>query len=185
MSDTAPGVSDVLNPPAPVTPEAASAKMAELDASPEFKERLKNGDISAYAQREELWRLAHGMPAKPQPAVNEIDVLTQMAGRELAETQSRAESLRRDGLSEIQIYQYLNGRPIPMAERQAAERQLVRLKADKSFQQRLRDKDPSAIYEWRRTHVNLSMPTVSNSVDGTLQPEIVAWQRAHANTEPK
>jgi len=185
MSEATPGVSDVLNPPAPTDPQAAALRMAEMDASPAFKERVKNGDISAYAEREQLWRVAHGMTPKPVAAVNTDDVFSQMGAAALAQTQARAESLRNDGLSERQIYEYLSGRPIPLVEYQDAQRQLARLRTDKAFQQRLRDKDPSAIYEWRRTHVNISMRTVSNSVDGTLQPEIAAWESAHANTKPK
>jgi hypothetical protein len=180
-----PGVSEIINPPAPTTPEAAATRMAEMDADPAFRDRVKNGDTAAYAEREKLWRVAHGMTPEPRPAVNEIDVLTQMGGRTLAETQARAESLRNDGLSELAIYEYLNGRPVPLAEHQAAQREIARFKTDKAFQQRLRDKDPRAIFEYRRAHINVAMPVVSNSVDGQLQPEIAAWERAHATTKPK
>ena len=159
--------------------------MAALDASPEFQARVKAGDATAFAERTKLWRIAHNMTPEPAAPVNTIDVLSEMSGRALAETQARAESMRRDGLSDLAIYEFLNGRPVPLAEHQAAQRQLARLKADKAFLQRLRDGDPDARREYRRVHLNISMPVVENSVDGQLQPSIAAWEKAHANTKPK
>jgi hypothetical protein len=125
------------------------------------------------------------MPAKPVAPVNEIDVLTEMSGRVLAENQAHAESLRNDGLSELAIYEYMNGRPIPLAEFQEAQRQLSRLKQDRGFLQKLRDGDAAAKREWRRVHLNISMPVVSNSVDGTLQPARARWETVHKDRKPK
>jgi D-serine deaminase-like pyridoxal phosphate-dependent protein len=48
------GVSDILNPPAPTTPEAAAQRLAELDASPDFLARVKSGDTAAFQERGKL-----------------------------------------------------------------------------------------------------------------------------------
>jgi len=69
-----------------------------------------------------------------------------MGDRAIAEFESRAESLRADGLSKLAIYEYLNGRPVPLAEHQEAQRQLARLKSDKAFLQRLNDGNPQSGY---------------------------------------
>jgi len=199
MTEGLPTIPDTRNPPPP-TPEGGPwvqyngqvttandvlAKMAELDADPKFQERVKDGDAKAFEERGALWRIAHGMTPTPQAAVNTADVFGEMNARALAETESRAESLRADGISEVGIYEYLNGRPVPLAEHQEAQRQLARLKADKGFQRKLRDNDMDARREWRRVHLNISMPVVSNSVDGKLQPEIAAWEAAHKDRKPK
>lgn len=171
-----PGASEITPPP---------ATRAALMADPAFNERVKNGDAKAFEQFNEAWRIEHGMPAKPQPAVNEIDVLTQMAGGELARTESQAEDLRALGFTETAIFEHLNRRPIPLAEHQDAQRRLASLKANKEFLQRLRDKDPNALRDYRLAHIHISMPVVANSTDGQLQPEIAAWERAHAERKPK
>jgi hypothetical protein len=123
-----PGASNILSPPAPVSPEAAAARMAELDATPAFQERVKAGDAKAFEERTELWRIAHGLPAKPQVAINEVDILTQMGGRAVAGVKQQADDLRSLGFSELAIYEHLNRRPIPLAEHQDAQRKLAQLK---------------------------------------------------------
>jgi len=179
MTDAAiPSASDVLNAPPPVaTPES-------LTADPAFMARAKEGDVKAFDEYNRAWRISRGMSPEPVSTVNEIDVLTQMGDRAIAEFESRAESLRADGLSELAIYEYLNGRPVPLAEHQEAQRQLARLKSDKAFLQRLNDGNPDARREWRRVHLNISMPVVHNSTDGKLQPEIAAWEAAHKSRKP-
>jgi hypothetical protein len=172
MTET-PGATNVMSQPIEsLSPTDAQARRDALTADPAFQERIKQRDASAFDEAGKLWRIAHGMPLEPTPPVNAVDVMTESIGRALQEVQTRADGLRNDGFSEVQIYEYLNGRPIPLRERQDAERALASLKRDRAFQQRLNDADPTARYEWRRVHVNLSMPV------GT-QEQIRQWERAH------
>jgi hypothetical protein len=89
------------------------------------------------------------------------------------------------GFTEVAIYEHINRRPIPLQEHQDAQRRLATLKADKAFRQRLADKDPAALRDWRLAHIHITMPVVANSTDGQLQPEIAAWENAHAGRKPK
>jgi hypothetical protein len=95
-----PGATEITLPP---------ATRETLMADPAFHERVKNGDATAREQYLEAWRVEHGLPAKPAPAVNTVDVLTQMAGRALAETESQAEDLRALGFTEVAIYGLFRG----------------------------------------------------------------------------
>lgn len=159
-------------------PSDAQARRDALAADPAFQERVKLRDATAFDEATKLWRISHGMPAEPVMPVNAVDVMTESIGRALQEVQMRADGLRNDGFNETQIYEYLNGRPVPLRERQDAERALANLKRDKTFLQRLTDGDPAARYEYRRVHVNLTMPV------GTLE-QIEAWEAAHARRKPK
>lgn len=170
------GTSDILNQAQP-TPEAAAAQMEVLKQDPEFMKRATGKDPVAFSEYNKLWRIAHGMPGEPYAPINEIDVMTQSRGRELADTQTHAEGLRQVGFTETQIYEYLNGRPMPLAERQGHEREKVRLEKDKAFIQRYLDGDPDARYRMRLVHAALSMPV------GT-QEQISEWERAHAGRKP-
>lgn len=173
-----PAASDLLNPQPPATPEAAEARRQEMLRDPAFMERVGNKDAAAFDEYNRIWRQARGMTPEPVAAVNVNDVFAESNARALAQTEQHAEGLRNDGFTELQIYQYLNGRPCPLAERQQAERTLANLKADKAFQQRKADGDPAARHEWRRVHVELSMPV------GTLE-QIQQWEQAHAARAPK
>src|SRR5262249_10581395 len=138
-----------------------------------FQERVKNLDATAFAEHEKLWRVAHGLPAEKQPAVNSGDVFAEANARVLRETETRADMLRQDGFHDEAIYAVLNGRPIPLGERKWHEEELARLKRDKSWVQKYFDGDREARLQMRKHTAALTLP-VARSLS-----EIHAWQQAH------
>jgi hypothetical protein len=157
-------------------PSAAQQAQARIEAratDPQFAARVAARDPVAFAENTRDWRIAHGMTPEPVAPINTTDVMTETIGRELEDVQRRADSLRADGFNEPQIYQYLNGRPIPFREHQFHERELRVLKSDQAFVQRFLAGDLSARAELRRHNAALTMRV------GTLA-EIDAWDRAHA-----
>jgi hypothetical protein len=79
-----------------------------------------------------------------------------------------------EGISEDQINQIMNGRPIPKEEKEIAQRHLAALQRDKDFVRRYLDGDRAAALEYKLTSVAArGMPV------GSLA-EIEAWERAHA-----
>jgi hypothetical protein len=158
---------------APLTPEAAADQMAVLRDDGAFQERVRKGDASAFAEHERLWRVAHGLPAEKQPAVNLGDVFAEANARALRETETRADMLRADGLSDESVYQILNGRPIPLAERRIHEQRLQQLKRDQSWVQKYLAGDPEARLQMRSHTAALTLP-VARSLD-----DIHRWEISH------
>jgi hypothetical protein len=87
-----------------------------------------------------------------------------------------------DGMDDESIYQVLNGRPMPLAERRWHEQELARLKRDQAWVQRYFDGDCEARLQMRKHTAALTLPV------GTLE-QINAWETAHgrplSKQEPK
>jgi sulfur carrier protein ThiS len=173
MSDATPGATSIFNPPAPTDAQAAADRIEALHQDAAFMERVKNFDASAFEEHTRLWRIQHGLPAEPQPPQALPDVFQQQNERVLRETETRADLLRAEGFEPEGIYEVLNGRPIPLAERQWHEQELARLKRDKAWVQKYFDGDRDARFQMRRHTAALTLP-VARSLE-----EIHAWQRAH------
>lgn len=161
----------------PISREQAGAQLAALRADPKFLERIEARDANAFAENTRLYRLSIGMTAEPQAPINAMDVMTESVGRELQDVQMRAESLRNDGFSPVQIYEYLNDRPMPLAQREIHQRELQALKSDPDFVRRFLGGNLSARAEMRRVTAALTMRV------GTLD-EINAWEAAHKGRKP-
>jgi hypothetical protein len=170
--------SNIMNQPIEsLSPDQAQARRDHLAADQKFQDRIAAKDAAAFEEHTKLWRVAHGMSPEPQVPINAMNVMTETIGRELQSVQMRAESLRGDGLNETQIYEYLNGRPMPLGQRQIHERELRVLKSDTGFVQRYLAGDLAARAEMRRHNTALTMRV------GTLD-EINAWERAHLGKKP-
>jgi hypothetical protein len=172
MSELTPGASAIINPPAPTDAQAAADRMAQLKDDTAFQERVAARDPEAFAEHTKLWRIAHGMTPEPQPAVNNDDVFKEANARVARETEARADLLRQDGLPDESVYQILNGRPIPLAERQWHQQELARLKRDKAWVQRYFEGDREARQQMRTHSAAMTLPV------GSLE-QINAWQTAH------
>jgi len=172
VTEATPGATDIINPPPPADAQSAVARMEQLKSDAAFQERISKGDATAFAEHETLWRLAHGLPAEKQPVVNTADVFAQANARAAAETQTRAEMLRADGLSDHQAYEILNARPISLDERRWHERELNTLKRDQAWVQRYMAGDGEARRQMRTHTAALTLPI------GTLE-QINVWEEAH------
>ena len=160
-----------------MTVDQAKLQLAALAEDPRFKERTDARDATAFAEVTRLGRIARSMPPEPVAPINQMDVMTESVGRELESVQMRAESLRNDGFTELQVYEYLNDRPMPLAQRQYHDRELRVLKSDADFVRRYLAGDLSARAEMRRHTSALTMRV------GTLD-EINAWEAAHKGRKP-
>jgi hypothetical protein len=167
------GASQIVNAPPPADAQAATARMEQLKNDPAFQERVRKGDAQAFTEHEKLWRLAHGLPAEKQQAVNSSDVFAETNARVLRETETRADLLREDGLSDEQTYQILNGRPIPLAERRWHEQELSRLKRDQAWVERYLQGDREARLQMRKHTAALTLPIARSLAD------VNAWETAH------
>jgi hypothetical protein len=155
-----------------ISQSGAAERMEQLKADVAFQKRIEARDPQAFKEHTELWRIAHGMAAEPQPPQTMPDVFQQVNERVLRETETRADLLRRDGLDDESVYQVLNGRPMPLAERRWHEQELARLKRDQAWVQRYFDGDREARLQMRQHTAALTLPV------GSLA-EINAWEQAH------
>jgi hypothetical protein len=171
MSEMTPGATAVMD--ATLTPETAASAMDALKADPKFMERVVAKDATAFGEYNRLWRVSHGLPAEAQPAINTDDVFKETHARAVRETETRADMLRADGLAEESVYQILNGRPIPLAERRIHEQELARLKRDQAWVQRYLAGDREARLQMRSHTAALTLPIARDLA------EINAWERAH------
>src|SRR5262249_7184710 len=142
----------------PISREGAAERMGQLAGDADFQARIAARDATAFAEHEQLWRISHGLPAEKQQAVNSSDVFAEANARVARETETRADMLRQDGLDENQTYEILNGRPIPLFERQFHEQELARLKRDKAWVQRYFDGDREARLQMRKHTAALTLP---------------------------
>jgi len=164
--------SQLANPPPLTDPTAAGARRQELLQTSEYATAAAKGDAEKVDELAKLWRVEHGLPATPQPAVNTDDVFQQMNARALHEVETRADMLRADGLTDAQVNEVLNGRPMPAAERRWHEQELTRLKRDSAWVQKYFAGDVEARRQMRTHTAALTLPI------GTLE-EIKAWESAH------
>jgi hypothetical protein len=156
----------------PISRQGAAERVEQLRADVDFQKRIEARDATAFAEHETLWRISHGLPAEKQPPQTMTDVFQQANERILRETETRADLLRQDGLADESIYQILNGRPMPLAERRWHEQELARLKRDQGWVQRYFDGDREARLQMRTHTAALTLPV------GSLA-EINAWEQAH------
>jgi hypothetical protein len=162
----------------PISVEQAAARMETLKTDENFQKRVAAKDPAAFAEHLKLWRITRHLPAEVETPINSVDVIKESIGRDLAIAETRADSLRDVGFTETQVYQYLNGRPIPFEEKQIHERELARLQKSPDFVQKYMRNDPEAVLKMRLLHVGLSMRV------GTLD-QINEWERLHEGRKPK
>jgi hypothetical protein len=139
MTLSTPGATEVMDQPlAPMTPEQAGARRAELTADPKFTERALAGGVAEQEMLRDLWLLERGhLPARLQP-VHVGDVYAGMGEREIEHDKQRVETYAKDiiGFDDKMRFQIARG----LATRQqhdTAVRELAKLKSDPAFVQRL------------------------------------------------
>lgn len=164
MSD---GIGDAIT-----TADDASVRIDQLKADPQFMDRIKAGDPAAFAKHTKLWRIQHGMTPTPQPPQHSGDVMEQMQGRALHLAEQLQEQLLDTGIGPEGVYQYMNSRPIPLAEKEFHEREIRRLKSDPEWVKKYLAGNLEARDTMRRHTVGSVMRT------GTID-EIRQWEIAH------
>jgi hypothetical protein len=154
-----------------ISPADAARTREGLMASPEFaKEALT--DPEKQSRLAQLYLLSRGVqPSAPAATVKDVEQQTN--DRMERDRLMHVESLRRsaDGISEEQLHQIVNGRPIPAEEQKIAQRHLAALQKDRDFVRRYLDGDRQAALEMKLTSIAArGMPV------GTLE-QIRAWER--------
>ena len=172
MSELTPGVTQIINPEPPATPEAAAAAMKALDESPDFQKRVAARDPAAFVERERLWRISRGMSPERETPINMQNVLAQQNERAVRDAEQHAEIYLRQGFTDEQAYEIINARPMLLSEKAWHERELARLKMDAPFMDRMQRGDGAARLEFNKDVVARSLPS------GTLA-DIHRWQTAH------
>src|SRR5215472_10520982 len=166
MTEAAPGATAIIE--APLTPEAAADRMAQLKEDPAFQERVAKRDPAAFEEHLKLWRVAHGLPETPQPPQSLVDVSAEADARVVAQAQRHAAALAAQGFSDSQQIQIIGRRPVPQAEHDIHVREYERLRKDAAFMQRWVAGDTEAVFTMRKHAIGKSLPI------GSLD-DIRAW----------
>jgi len=77
-----------------VDPAAATARMEQMRADPEFLKRVEAKDAAAFSECNKAWRVSRGLPAEPVQEINAENIFKETDARIAVETEKRADMLR-------------------------------------------------------------------------------------------
>lgn len=178
MTDAAPGVTPPEGPPvgaskiinAPLTdPAVAAQRMADLAADPKFMEKVAAKDAEAFSEYNKAWRVAHGLPAEPEPPHSPVEIDTERDARVIAVMQQHAGFYRDRGYTEQQQVEIVGQRPVTMEEKRWHQTQYDMKKSSPAFMARWSAGDLEAIKEMNNHAIAMRLPT------GTLA-DIERWE---------
>jgi hypothetical protein len=157
----------------PITAEAAAATRASLMANPEFAKAALAGDKEKQLQLRDLWMLERSIQPPPPETIEQAE--QQIGNRLERDRLMHASALHSSAeFTPEQIHQITNGRPIPLAEKEMAQRRLAVLQKDKAFVMRYLDGDRQAGLEMRLATIAARGLPVAKDL-----AEIEAWEKAH------
>ena len=157
----------------PISAEAAGATRASLLGDPTYaKEALTDPEKQRHLAL--LWQLERGIqPAPPETIEQASQQIVDRAERDRIMHTSALLGAVPD-LTPEQVHQITNGRPIPAAEKQMAQRRLAALQRDKGFVDRYLAGDQEARLQMSLAAIAARGLPVARSLD-----EIKAWEAAH------
>jgi hypothetical protein len=156
----------------PISAEAAGATRASLLGNETYaKEALTDPEKQRHLAL--LWQLERGI--QPPPAETIEQAQQQIGDRLERDRLMHASALHSSAeFTPEQVHQITNGRPIPKAEQEIAQRRLEVLKKDKGFVERYLAGDQQAGLEMRLASIAArGLPVAKNLA------EIEAWEKAH------
>jgi hypothetical protein len=162
----------------PFNRQSAADERARLMADDAYRAAALNGSVEHQQYLAALWRIAHGgyVPAEPTTAEQ---VMERQSSAEIARLNWLGDFTERNTtMTEQQIVEYVNNRPIPQAQRDHHIREWNRLKSDPAMVRPWADGDLEARREFDRHGYGRKMRV------GTLA-EIEAWEHTHGNPSYK
>ena len=170
------GATAILNPPQPtpieqMTAEQAAARIDQLKADPAFGKRLNELDVAARDEWLRLWNRKSGNDL-PLPQTPE-EIYAARDQRIEREADTLANYMRGRGLTEEEIFEFRNNRPILQWEKEAHERKWERLQRSREWRQKWNDRDPEALRLETLNAYARRMPVARDLA------EIQAWELKH------
>jgi hypothetical protein len=158
----------------PITAEAAAATRASLLGNADYVKEALAGDVTKQKHLAALWQLERGIQPPPPETIEQAEQqIGDRAERDRVMHTAALFGATPDLIPE-QVHQITNGRPIPAAEKQIAQRRLAALQRDKGFVDRYLAGDQEARLQMSLAAIAARGLPVARSLD-----EIKAWEAAH------